>query len=106
MTDATQVDWMSADKVFIKQIHITGQYALIPQHSHKYDHSTVVAVGGVRVWEDGVPKGDHVAPALLFIKAGVKHTFQTLTPETLLLCLHNGMREDVAAVLEEHQIEL
>lgn len=99
------VDWMTADKVFIKQISIKQKDAVVPSHSHKYAHTSAVVSGAVWAWKDGEFLGRFDAPALIFIEAGTKHTFQTLTENVVILCLHNGLRPDVAAVLEEHELE-
>lgn len=98
------VDWMTADDVFIKQWHFKTAFSLVPSHAHKYDHTTAVVAGSVHLWEGNKFIGRFEAPSLILIKAGQKHLFQTMAPHTTLLCIHNGSRPDVAAVLEEHQI--
>lgn len=93
------------DGVFIKQMYLKDANTLIPQHSHVYDHTSMLARGSVRVWEDGVLKGDFQAPYPLFIKARVKHTFQSLEPETLIYCIHRLHGADVSPPIhEEHQL--
>ena len=101
-----QVDWMTADNIFIKQIHIKQKDAIVPQHSHRYDHTTAVVAGAILAWKDGEPLGRFDAPALIFIEAGAKHTFRTISENTVLWCCHNGMRPDVAAILAEHDLDL
>lgn len=96
---------MTADEVFIKHLYLAEANSYVPQHAHRYDHTTFVAAGAVAVWRDGVYDGEHHAPSPLFIRAGVKHMFKTLTDRTVLLCIHNGSRPDVAAVLAEHQLD-
>lgn len=93
-----------ADDVFIKQMLIAKADTFIPQHSHVYDHTSMLAVGSVRVWEDGVLRGDFTAPTGLLIKAGIKHTFQALVDNTVVYCIHNTSRSDVVEVLEEHHL--
>lgn len=99
-----EVEWTTVDRVFIKQMLIAKAGSFVPQHAHKYDHTSMLATGAVRVWRDGVFDGDRQAPEPIFIAAGVKHTFQALEDNTLIFCIHNAMRPDVAAVLEEHQL--
>jgi quercetin dioxygenase-like cupin family protein len=100
----TEIDWTTADQVFIKQIHIRQKDVAIPQHSHAYDHTSMLAIGRVRLWKDGVAAGVYSAPVPIFIAAGVKHLFLTETDETLIFCIHNATRPDVARVLEEHDL--
>jgi hypothetical protein len=93
----------SADGVFIKQMLLKDAGTLVPQHAHVYDHTTMLATGSVRVWVEGVLKGDFQAPKPLFIKAKVKHTFQSLEPNTLLYCIHRS-RGGPIAIHAEHQL--
>lgn len=92
------------DDVFVKQMHVPKAGTYIPQHSHVYDHLSMLAVGKVRVWADGVEMGEFSAPHGITIKAGVKHTFLTMADDTIIYCIHNAARADVAAVFEEHQL--
>jgi hypothetical protein len=95
----------TVDGIFIKEMHIPDQFTVVPQHSHRYDHTTMLAKGMV-----GMKTGDdhewrvHVAPAAIFIKAGVKHTFQSLEPDTILYCIHNVSRTGHVEVAEVHEI--
>src|SRR6185312_7834426 len=77
----------------------------IPQHVHEYDHTSFLAKGAMYVWEDGVPKGRLDAPQGILIKAGVKHLFQTIEDDTVLLCIHNLHGEGMVKVLAEHELE-
>lgn len=93
-----------ADDVFVKQMRIAKAGTYIPQHSHKYDHLSMLAVGRVHVWADDKDMGEFTAPCGITIKAGVKHTFKSLVDDTIVYCIHNAARADVAAVVEEHQL--
>lgn len=93
-----------ADDVFIKQMVIPRAGTYVPQHSHAYDHTSMLAKGSIRVWEDGQLTGDFVAPTGIMIKRGVKHTFLSLEDGTIVYCIHNLSRADVVEVLEEHHI--
>jgi hypothetical protein len=94
----------SVDGVFVKQMYLKDAGTLVPQHAHVFDHTTMLAVGSVRVWVDGVLQGDFMAPAPLFIKAKVKHSFLSLEPDTLLYCIHNIKRTGTVQIHAEHQI--
>lgn len=98
------VEFHTADGLFIKQMYVAKAGTLIPQHSHAWDHTSMLARGSVRVWVGGVIKGEHVAPTGIFIEAGVKHLFQTLEDETIVYCIHNLHGEDAVRVLAEHQL--
>lgn len=98
------VEFSTADEVFIKQMLIAKAGTYIPQHSHLYDHTSMLAVGAIKVWEDGVLTGEHVAPKPLLIKKGVKHTFQALVDGTLVYCIHNLSHSGVVEILAEHQL--
>lgn len=93
-----------ADGIFIKQMHIKKEGTTVPQHSHKYDHVSMLARGSVHVWADGIHVGKHVAPHGIFIKAGVKHKFLSLEDDTIIYCVHNVARAGVPEVKEEHQL--
>ena len=93
----------TVDGVFIKSMEVKVAGTLIPQHAHRYDHTSMLAAGAVRAWADNMLLGDFKAPAPIFIKAKVKHTFQTLEDDTLIYCIHNSSRLGIIEVVEEHQ---
>lgn len=105
------VELKMADGVFIKQMAIPRAGTLIPQHSHKYDHTSMLAVGAIRVWQDGALRGDFTAPTGLTIKAGTKHTFLSLVDDTVVYCIHNiartgrSGRTGEVEIADEHQFE-
>jgi quercetin dioxygenase-like cupin family protein len=92
----------TADNVFIKQMFIKEKGTFIPQHSHRYDHTSMLATGSVRVWMDGQLVGDLTAPCPIFIEAFKKHTFMSLEPNTLLYCIHNVTRGREVEIHLEH----
>jgi quercetin dioxygenase-like cupin family protein len=67
---------------------------IAPQHAHSYDHLSVIVSGGVRVQTETETLGEFFAPAEIVIKAGVQHVFTTLTPNTIVACVHNSDRAD------------
>lgn len=96
----------SPDGVFIKQMFLRHQFTLVPQHAHAYDHTSMLATGSVRAWADGVLLGDYAAPCPIFIKAKVKHTFQSLEPDTLIYCIHNISRTGDVEIQERHELKV
>ena len=61
---------------------------LIAQHSHTYDHITLLACGSMRVQAGGEMLGDFTGPVGILIKAGVKHRMTTLTDGVVFCCIH------------------
>jgi hypothetical protein len=103
------VEIHTADGIFIKQMVIPKAGTLVPQHSHTYDHTTMLAKGAVHV---GVPDAEipnmrhwklYQAPAGIFIPAGVKHMFRSLDDGCILYCIHKE-RDGGAAVLDPHEL--
>ena len=94
----------SVDGLFIKQMGPMPLGTVIPQHAHRYDHTSLIARGRVRVWEDGVQTGEYAAPHPLFIRAQVKHSFLALEPDTLIFCIHNVSRTAQVEIHEYHDI--
>lgn len=83
-----ETDLVLHDGIMTKVIHLKSANTYIPQHSHKYDHSTVLASGSVRGWKDGKLLGDFSATVPIFIEAGHQHTFMSLEDNTVVLCIH------------------
>jgi hypothetical protein len=98
------ISFALTDGIFIKQLFIKSAGSLVPQHSHEYSHVSMLAVGAIRAWCDGVLLGDFVAPHPLHIAALKKHTFQSLVDNTLIYCIHNVSRTGEVDIHEEHQI--
>ncbi len=92
------------DGIFLKQMFIPQRDTWIPQHSHAYDHLSMLVKGSVFVWKDGVLDKQYRAPAGILIKAGVKHLFRSLEDETEIWCVHNLHGEAMVKILEEHQL--
>lgn len=96
-------EYLAPDGIFIKQMFLKDSGTVVPQHSHVYDHVSMLAVGSVRAWADEVLLGEFKAPYPIHIKARVKHTFLTLEPNTLIYCVHN-VRTQKVEIHEEHQL--
>jgi hypothetical protein len=93
-----------ADDIFTKQMHIKHAGMFIPQHSHTYEHMSMLAHGSVRVWQDGVFSGDYQAPAGIKIPANTLHTFMSLEPDTIVYCIHNVSRSGRVEINQEHSL--
>lgn len=97
-------EYTAADGVFIKEMRIPKTGTRVPQHSHEYDHTSFLAKGSIVAKADGVLIGQFQAPYPIYVRAGVKHEFQSLEDDTLVLCIHNVSRTGAVEVREEHQI--
>lgn len=97
-------DFALADGIAIKQMALPAAGMLVPQHSHRYDHTSMLAVGAVQVWADNQDLGRFDAPCPIFIKAGVKHTVLSLEANTVIYCIHRVDRTGSIEVLEEHHL--
>ena len=76
----------------------------LPQHSHEYDHVTLLLVGSVDVQVDGGPLVRYHAPKAIPIKAGTKHLFKALVDGTMLACVHNLHGKGYPGIAEEHKL--
>lgn len=94
----------ATDNVFIKQLLVKDVGSVVPQHSHKYSHTTLLCVGSVQVWANGTDLGAFTAPAAIPIPAYVKHTFITLEPNTLMYCIHNVDRTGEVELHEFNEV--
>lgn len=99
-----EVQISMSDDVFIKQIVIPKAGTLVPQHSHHFDHTSLLAVGALRVWADGVCLGEFQAPVPVRIRAGVQHAMLSLVDGTVFYCIHNTARAGIVEVLEEGRL--
>jgi quercetin dioxygenase-like cupin family protein len=88
--------------IYLREMLTRDADTVIPQHRHKYDHLSYLAQGAVRVWRNDELLGDFTAPDAIRIEAGAAHTFLTLTPNTIVLCLHATDAAEVELVGEHH----
>jgi hypothetical protein len=98
-------DLRMANGVFCKTIVLQAAGIGVPQHVHEFPHVTVVVRGGIRAWRGNTRLGDFLAPVGITIAAHVKHTFVSLRPNTVLLCVHDIRGAEAVAIEAEHQID-
>jgi quercetin dioxygenase-like cupin family protein len=82
-----KIEFFTADEVFVKHL-AANKGEVINQHRHVYDHTSMLAVGKMRVWRDHMLLGDFTAPTGIFIKADHFHAMLALE-DSLLYCIHN-----------------
>lgn len=99
-----QVSIKIADDLFIKTYEINQRHVMLPQHSHEYDHVSLISNGAVRVWKDDVLIGDFHAPQAITIERHCKHKFLTLTDRVTLSCIHHLHDTDEVEVHDENNI--
>ncbi len=96
-----EVEFTIQDGILIKQMLFKNKDIFVPQHSHKYEHASMLAHGSVRVWQDGICLGDFFAPIPINIPANCLHTFKSLEPNTVVYCIHRTDRENKVEIAEE-----
>lgn len=74
--------------VFCKLWHIPAAQTMLQQHTHDYDHLTILTAGRIRVFYGGVSDAVHEAPALIKVTANTPHSFLSLTDGVTLACVH------------------
>lgn len=92
----------TADGIFIKMMEIKQAGTYVPQHSHTWEHASLLSTGAVKLWKDGVLIGNFEAPHLFTIEANVKHLFMSTKPNTVIFCIHNVSRTGEVDVAEEN----
>lgn len=60
---------------------------MIPQHSHDFGHTTLIANGAAALFVDGVFQKDLYAPAVQYVRPHVDHVYQALMDNTILACI-------------------
>lgn len=86
-TPVESIDEVSG--IYFRSVLLVKPGTYIPQHSHDHDHATLVAAGRARLWVDEQHQGDFEAGRAIEIRAGRKHLFLALEPNTRLVCVHD-----------------
>lgn len=100
----TEVRFEMADGIAVVMTTAPDKGTILPQHSHKYPHISVIASGSVGVWKDGAHMGEFASPSHIVIEANAKHLFATRADNTTILCIHRVDRHGDIEMIEEHQI--
>lgn len=74
--------------VFIKHIPLPRKGNCVVQHSHNYDHVTLIASGSVMMTVDG-KESYHEAPSFIKVEAGKHHAFVAVDNNTNAYCIHD-----------------
>lgn len=100
------VEIKMADGIFVKQMILDAAGTVVPQHSHTYEHLSMLALGRILVWKDGIFFGEFSAPTGIPIAAHAKHTFVSISDQVIIYCIHNIERSGEVDIHAEHQLEL
>lgn len=99
-----EVEFYTDEKLFIKQMLMDRAGIYVPKHKHDYNHCSYLAAGSIRIWHDDECIGDFKAPQPITVKANIFHTFMSLEPNTLVLCIHATKDGEVEISEEQHAI--
>lgn len=101
------IEFADADDIWIRFYTIPQADYAVPQHAHVHDHITLLCNGIVRLYRNDELVDTLVAPKSILIKAGVKHRFETVTPNVLFACVHNMRGRDGTSpeIAEYHDLE-
>ena len=97
-------EWYIGDDMFVKQMRLPYDGAEVAQHSHEYEHVTMLAWGIVDLWCDGKGPTRHWAPCPITIPAGTMHRFKASGGPALLFCIHNLHGLDYPEVRAENPL--
>ena len=89
------------DDVYTKVFVAKKAGTYMGQHSHTYDHGTLVVTGSIRLYIDKKAVDDYHAPAMIRIKAHTKHILLALEDNTTCACIHNAHGETEPNIHEE-----
>lgn len=73
--------------VWVKMINLARAGDTDQGHSHRFDHTTLLARGRVEVEVDGVSTM-FAAPSLVYIQAGRRHRITALEDDVVVVCIH------------------
>ena len=99
-----------ADGIYIKQIAVPKRGTILGQHAHQLSHLSLLARGAVRLrrghWTAAVmEEGEEFhAPVGIHIPAGELHSFETLTDDVVLYCVHALGTPEALKILAHHGV--
>lgn len=85
----SDIEYTSEDGVFMKGMLIPKAGTVVHQHSHKYAHTSLLALGRVEVSVGGGAGVQYTAPAFIHVPADTMHEFKSLCDNTHVFCIHN-----------------
>lgn len=94
MSEFADANISMVNDCWIKQLHFKEAGWIARTHAHTFDHQTLLAVGSLLVYVDGI-KTVHHAPTIIVIEAGKHHMLQSLMANTVAYCIHPLRGEDL-----------
>jgi quercetin dioxygenase-like cupin family protein len=88
--------------LFSRQMHFEKAGDVECGHVHQFDHLTLLAKGKLRVRINGEDT-EFTAPAMIYIKAELKHELTALTDNTVAYCIH-ALREETGDILSPDMV--
>jgi hypothetical protein len=73
--------------VYAKELTMDSIMDCVTSHKHNYDHMSILATGSVEINVDGV-RSIVIAPAVLNIAAGKRHSVTPLETPVKWFCIH------------------
>ena len=90
--ESPDVSHHAEDGVYIKQLFFPRAGVFMGKHVHDYSHAHMVALGEVRLWVDGVERGDYKQGDCIHVEAGKEHVIMSLTM-AIGYCIHRERPE-------------
>lgn len=100
------VEWVSGS-IFIRRVRLTKDGKPMDGHNHKFDHTTIIFIGAVRIkqrwYRDGqmfTKEEDFTAPAHAFIDKNIDHEITALSDRAEFWCVYSHRDAQGNVVLE------
>ena len=81
--------------LFCKMFVLEEKGEILEEHEHTFDHQTLLAHGSVLACIPGKEPRVLHAPKVLMLKAGTRHSFEAVTDNVVLCCLHALRKSEV-----------
>jgi len=75
------------------------------EHTHNYDHITLLTTGSVKVTVDG-KSTEFTAPQMIYVKQGKVHHIEALEDNTIAFCVHALRDNETGDILDPSQVPL
>lgn len=75
--------------IYFRSLRMPRAGTVVSQHVHDHDHATLCGNGRAIMFVNGERVGELRAGQAAELKAGQRHSFITLKPDTLLVCIHD-----------------
>jgi len=92
--------------VWIRQLEFEHAGDIKEEHTHPFDHQTLIAKGKFDVTVDGQTT-TFSAPQIVYVKKGLVHTFKCVSSDGLAYCIHpirDG--DEVTDIISDDQMPL